>query len=190
MGIFLFNLTVKCCREKVFERAAALTLRVLLAFFPFLVFLMALLGFLELDTEAVFRELYSVFPEEIAELAEGFIAEFSETRSAGILSTALFFSVFNTVKGFRAILRAANFRSKVFLPGAAFVLIGWLILSAAFGFFTRNFSQFPAIYGSIAGVFLLILWLNAVSVIFLIGNEINALLNELTGKERGFTESK
>jgi membrane protein len=32
-----------------------------------------------------------------------------------------------------------------------------------------------AIYGSIAGVFVLMLWLNLISIILLIGNEVNAI---------------
>lgn len=249
-GFFLFNLLIKCAREQILERAAGLTLRVLLAFFPFLVFLMALMGFLDLDTEAIFGGLYEVLPAEISELVAGFVEELSATRSAGLLSAALFFSVYNTTNGFRAIIRVTNaaygieerrgFFAQVFLsfglmllfsaalivmlaflvfgqqtwqsglaalfllflftayiyklacakplpkrhilPGAAFTVILWVGASAAFGIFTRHFSQFPAIYGSIAGVFLLILWLNAVSVILLIGNEINAMLHEYSEK--------
>ncbi|MCL2577902.1 MAG: YihY/virulence factor BrkB family protein [Defluviitaleaceae bacterium] len=258
--IFLFNLTVKCNREQIFERSASLTLRVLLAFFPFIVFLMSLLGFLELDSYAIFEGLYKVLPDDISELVAGFVFEISETRSTGILSAALFFSVYNTTNGFRAIIRVTNsaydvsekrsLAAQIFLsfvlmilfsaalivmlgllvfgrqiwafifpdgsellftiisyflalfslfvftayiyklacakplplkhilPGAAVTVIAWAITSAMFGFITQNFTQLPAIYGSIAGVFLLILWLNAVSIILLAGNEINALLHE------------
>ncbi|MCL2839634.1 MAG: YihY/virulence factor BrkB family protein [Defluviitaleaceae bacterium] len=246
--IFLFNLAVKCHEDQVFERAAGLTLRVLLAFFPFLVFLMALMGFLDLDENAIFGALYHVLPVDVADLVEGFIIELSETRSAGLLSAALFFSVYNTTNGFRAIIHGVNhaygvndrrggvmqvvlsfvlmilfsgalivmlglvvfwgavsgiialvllvllttFMYKLacakklpimhVLSGGVFTVIGWAVVGATFSFITQNFTQYPVVYGSIAGVFILILWLNAVSVIFLMGNQINALLHEFLTK--------
>ncbi|MCL2457006.1 MAG: YihY/virulence factor BrkB family protein, partial [Defluviitaleaceae bacterium] len=235
-------------RDEIFDRAAELTFRVLLAFFPFLVFLMALIGFLELESEPIFFALYFVLPDEISELVENFVYEISKTRNTGILSAALFFSVYNTTNGFRAVIRGTNraygieqrrgFFSQVALsfllmiifsgalilmlallffggaaqiffalvilffftsfiyklacekklpakhifPGAIFTVCAWLLISFLFGIFTRNFSRLPMIYGSIAGVFLLVLWLNAVGITLLIGNEINAMLREFTKK--------
>ncbi|MCL2216382.1 MAG: YihY/virulence factor BrkB family protein [Defluviitaleaceae bacterium] len=249
LGIFLFNLTIKCHADQVFERAAGLTLRVLLAFFPFLVFLMSLMGFLDVDESAILSGLYSVLPGDVSELVQRFVAELSATRSAGLLSAALFFSVYNTTNGFRAIIRCTNraydvregrglarqvgfsfllmllfsvslivmlgvlvfggiasgaialvilvlvttFMYKLacakrlpfkhVLPGGVLTVLAWAVVGATFGFITQNFTQYPAIYGSIAGVFILILWLNAVSIIFLMGNEINALLHEFLTKE-------
>jgi membrane protein len=62
------------------------------------------------------------------------------------------------------------------LPGAIFTVLSWVISSGVFGFFISNFSNMSAIYGSIAGIFILMLWLNLISIILLIGNEINAAL--------------
>lgn len=259
-AIFGFNLAVRSNRGQILERAASLTLRVLLAFFPFIVFLMALLGFLEMDYRAIMDGLYEVLPPDISVLVAGFVMELSETRNAGVLSAALFFAVYNTTNGFRAIIRATNSAygidekrglamqiflsfalmllfaaalivmltllvfgrqffgylfphgSEVFLgtisavgalfslfvftaiiyrlacanplplrhilPGAAVTVIGWVVTSSLFGFVTHHFTQLPVIYGSIAGVFLLILWLNAIATILLVGNEINAMLHE------------
>ena len=258
--IYLFNLTLKCHREQVLDRASGLTFRVLLAFFPFIVFLMSLMGFLNLDDAAIMSELYHHLPQDISELVSRFVTELSETRSTGLLSAALFFSVYNTTNGFRAIMRCVNIaydtrdersfpvqvlisfllmilftialvvmltllifgrqvwaylfpyggdwlittaggagavvvliitttliyrlacakrqRLKYVLPGAIFTVLAWVATSSAFGFVTQNFTQYPAIYGSIAGVFILILWLNAMSVILLVGNEVNVSLGD------------
>ncbi|MCL1845027.1 MAG: YihY/virulence factor BrkB family protein [Defluviitaleaceae bacterium] len=245
--IFAFNLIIKCERDNVLERAAGLTLRVLLAFFPFLIFLMSLMGYLELDEQAILGGLYEILPDDASELVAYFISQLSATRSGGILSAALFFSVYNTVNGFHAVIRYTNlaygveeqrgfaariglsfaltllfsaaliimlallvfarhlisFIAALFIlfiftsfiyklacakplplrhifPGAAVTVVAWVIASYAVGLITQNFSQLPAIYGSFAGVFVLILWLNTVAVILLVGNEINAMLHELT----------
>jgi len=260
--MYLFNLALSCHREQIFERASGLTFRVLLAFFPFIIFLMALLGFLDLDESAIMAGLYIVLPNDIAQLVAGFAYELSTTRSGGVLSTALFFSVYNTTNGFRAIVRCVNmaygvqdrrgFPKQVLLsfvlmllftvalvvmlgllvfgqqiwdfffpgffpwqndwlvtlvsgggalavlilttmliyslacakrlpikhvlPGAVFTVLAWVIVSSLFGFVMQNFTQYPAIYGSIAGVFILILWLNIIATLLLVGNEANALL--------------
>jgi len=258
IAIFLLNLLRKCHEDKVFERAAGLTYRVLLAFFPFLIFLMSLLGFTQFSASALLAPIYYVLPGDVATLVSDFLTGLEQTRRGGLLSTALFFSVYNSANGFRAIIRSANAAfdakeqpglvkqvalslalmflfalvmlvmlvmlvlgrhiwdifipdelEKLFmplstigalvvmtfaamlifklasprklrmiqvLPGAVFTVIAWAVASAVFGFAIPNFTQLPSIYGSIAGVFILILWLNLISVILLIGNEINALL--------------
>ena len=257
-AIFLLNLLRKCHTEQVLEKAAGLTYRVLLAFFPFLIFLMSLLGFTYLDTSAVFAPIYDVLPGDVSALVSDFFQRLEQTRSTGLLSAGLFFSVYNSANGFRAIIRSANsafdtrdgrgivkqvalslammllfalstvvmlvllvlgrhiwelfipgglemlfmplstaaalvvmafatmliyklalvkkLRLRQVLPGAVFTVVAWAVSSGVFGFAISNFTQLPAIYGSIAGVFILILWLNLISLILLIGNEINALL--------------
>jgi len=256
--IFLSTLVLKCHRDEVLERAAGLTYRVLLAFFPFLLFLMSLMGFLNLDESAILEGLYYVLPNEVANLVSSFISELSLTRSRGIMTTAIFFSVYNSTNGFRAIIRYTNrafgiqdrrsfivqvglsfvlmilfslalvimlgvivfgqyiwgyffpngsdmlFRLasgaisfailvlatsliyklacaksltlKYILPGATLTVLTWIIVTSLFGFVISNFTQYPAIYGSFAGVFILILWLNTITMILLIGNEANSLL--------------
>jgi len=257
-AIFLLNMAVRCHSNHVFERAASLTYRVLLAFFPFLIFLMSLLGFTQLDSSAIMAPIYYVLPGDVAVLVADFLQGLEETRSGGLLSAGLFFSVYNSANGFRAIIRSANaafgirdrrgivkhvalslammllfaivivlmlvltvlgryiwelfipddldalyvplstagalvvmvlatafiyklalakkIRLWHLLPGAVFAVLGWAVSTSVFSFAIANFTQYPAIYGSIAGVFILILWLNLISMILLIGNEINALL--------------
>jgi len=256
--IFLLNLLVNCHTNQVFERAASLTYRVLLAFFPFLIFLMSLLGFIQLDTSAILAPIYYVHPGDVSVIVAEFLQGLEDTRSRGLLSAGLFFSVYNSANGFRAIIRSANasfdirdergivkhvmlslgmmllfalvvvvmlvllvlgryiwdlfvhddfdvffvplstavalvvmifattliyklalvkkIRLRQVLPGAIVTVLAWAVSSGVFSFAITNFTQYPAIYGSIAGVFILILWLNLVSMILLIGNEFNALL--------------
>jgi membrane protein len=70
---------------------------------------------------------------------------------------------------------AKKLTMKNVLPGAIFTVLSWIISSTIFGFFIANFSNMSAIYGSIAGIFILMLWLNLISIILLMGNEINAI---------------
>ena len=240
-GIYILNVAVDCQQSEILERAAGLTYRILLAFFPFLIFLMLLLGTMDIDEGAILAELFFALPGDIAFLVEDFMAEIGGVSSAGLISTALFFSVYNTSNGFRAVLRhlhsgnrgivkqvglsiglmllfsamliimlgllvfkqlllwviaffvlvfltaiiyalGTGLYMKEVLPGAVLTALAWVVVTLFFGFAVTTFTKYPVIYGSIAGVFILILWLNMVSVILLVGNLININLKELYSK--------
>ena len=253
--IYLLNLVLRCDETLIFERAAGLTYRILLAFFPLLLFLISVLAMLDVDESAILGGLFYVLPGDIAVLVADFFDEIG-VGSAGVMSTALFFSVHNASAGFRAIVRITGhshgredrrgfvaqvgfsllltplfavtliimlgllvFRRQIWasffpggsdtlfqlvsiagaigvlivvttiifkfsdpsirkgfrhlLPGAMATVVAWLVLSYFFGFAISTFTQYSAIYGSLSGIFVLILWLNAISLVFLVGNEIN-----------------
>ncbi len=60
-------------------------------------------------------------------------------------------------------------------PGAAFATIFWLLLSLVFSIFMNRFFKFASIYGGIAGIILLIMWLFWAMHIILIGAVINSV---------------
>ncbi len=60
-------------------------------------------------------------------------------------------------------------------PGAAFATIFWMLLSFVFSLFMNRFFKFASIYGSIAGIILLIMWLFWAMHIILIGAVINSV---------------
>ncbi len=60
-------------------------------------------------------------------------------------------------------------------PGAAFATILWMLLSFAFSFFMSRFFKFASIYGSIAGIILLLMWLHWAMHVILIGAVINSV---------------
>lgn len=62
------------------------------------------------------------------------------------------------------------------LPGAIITTFGWLIISVAFSFYITNFSNYSRIYGSLAAVFILMIWLFLSAIIFLFGLELNSVL--------------
>ncbi|TCK92846.1 membrane protein [Natranaerovirga hydrolytica] len=62
------------------------------------------------------------------------------------------------------------------IPGALFASLGWIIVSISFSYYIDNFGNFSYMYGSLAGIIILLLWLYICSNIIMIGGEINALL--------------
>lgn len=67
-----------------------------------------------------------------------------------------------------------NFRSV--LPGAALAAAGWLGFSFFYSLYIDNFADYTLVYGSLAAVVLLMLWLYFCMNIFLFGAQLNKLV--------------
>ena len=255
--IFLFatRLAKKAIDDDLFALSNELAYKILLSFFPFMVFLVSLMGFLDLQN---FVLLFENLPPDIAVTLNNFVSELQARPSRGLLSASLVVAIYSASNGFRAIIRGVNkahnyidkrsFIKKTalcaalmliftfsivimlglwifsdailstfvisrglsiafkigfglialviliasiswiywlacaqhdtgkILPGAVTTVILWAISSEVFAIFISNFSNISVIYGSIAGVFILIIWLNLISFFLLLGNSVNALL--------------
>lgn len=62
------------------------------------------------------------------------------------------------------------------IPGAIFTTLGLTLVSLGFSFYVNNFGSYSKLYGSIGAVIALMSWLFIISIIVLIGGEINATL--------------
>ena len=64
------------------------------------------------------------------------------------------------------------------LAGAVFATFGWVGASLLFSFYVNNFGSYATIYGSLGGLFALIIWLYLSTLIFLLGGVINAISSD------------
>jgi membrane protein len=83
----------------------------------------------------------------------------------GLAAAVLYWLAPNTGHAFRWIT-----------PGALLFVTGWSIFTYAFAFYISNFAAYNRTYGSLAAVFILMVWLNWSSVLLLMGGELNAVL--------------
>ena len=74
-------------------------------------------------------------------------------------------------------------------PGAVFTTFGWIIFSVLFSFYIDNFANYSYLYGSLAAIVLMMLWVYSCMIIFLIGGEINVTVLVCKLKKRN-TEIK
>ncbi|NLD46748.1 MAG: YihY/virulence factor BrkB family protein [Clostridiaceae bacterium] len=65
---------------------------------------------------------------------------------------------------------------KEVLPGSMFTTVGWFLTSGVFSFYINNLGNFSRTYDSVGGIFVLMIWLYWISIIVLLGGEINASL--------------
>jgi membrane protein len=72
-------------------------------------------------------------------------------------------------------------------PGSVFGFVLLVAASLVFSFYTRNFGNYDATYGSIGAMIVLMLWLYIAGLVILVGSEINALLEHYSpeGKRKG-----
>jgi membrane protein len=108
-----------------------------------------------------------------------------------------FFSLFRWIVivlallfGFAIIYRyAPNVEQKFVLitRGSVLGVTLVIIVSLAFAFYTSNFGNYSATYGSIGAVIILMLWLYIAGLVILIGAEVNSLVEHYSprGKEKG-----
>jgi membrane protein len=59
-------------------------------------------------------------------------------------------------------------------PGGVVALVVWLIASAAFGLYVSQFGSYNKVYGSLAGVIVILIWMWITNLAILFGHELNA----------------
>ncbi len=67
-------------------------------------------------------------------------------------------------------------RSRNLWPGVFFTTISWYLFSSVFAFYVDSFSNYSAMYGSIGGIFVLLIWIYTNGLFILVGAEINAII--------------
>jgi membrane protein len=72
-------------------------------------------------------------------------------------------------------------------PGSVAGTLLWIVASYAFSLYVRNFGSYDKTYGSIGGVIVMMTWLYLTGLIFILGGEINAILEHASdeGKAAG-----
>jgi len=70
-------------------------------------------------------------------------------------------------------------------PGSAFAVAMWIVVSLGFKAYVDNFGEYNKVYGSIAGVIVLMLWLYWGGMMLLLGGEINAEIEEAVTEGQG-----
>lgn len=262
---FIRVLIKKTLENELMLMSNALTYKLLIAIFPFIIFLMTLLGFSNLNVEDYIIEASKTLPEPIENILIVFVKEVVHTKSVSLLSTSFLVTIYSASTGFNSIIQGLNraygqedtrnfilkrgtsvmlvfifailvncsllffifsdyigkliikytplefipyFLDSIFLyifiglvllvmvlviykisisrkvtlksilPGAIISVFSWLILSKGFNMYINNFSKYSKIYGSIGSIFVLVIWLNMISLVLLLGGQINAILEK------------
>lgn len=265
----LLRIIVKVKKDDAFALASQLAYYLVLSFFPFMLFLMTLVGFSSLSSNQILEQLNVMLPKSILELTQSTIKEVVDNQYTGLLGISVLLMMWTSSSAFKAIIKSVNkaynfkenrsfvklsaismmgilslaltimlalamlvfgnviseyikskngfyemlvilwdiFRYafifiimilifigiyrlapakklvwKEVIPGSIFSTIGWILLSFGFSFYIDNFGNYSRFYGSLGAVFILMTWLFLISMIFILGVEINFVIAEIKNK--------
>ncbi len=77
---------------------------------------------------------------------------------------------------FYYIVPSRKYPVKLAMPGAAFAMVAFNIVTMVFSYYASNFARYSLLYGSLAAVMVLMIWLNMLGVILIMGGELNHVL--------------
>jgi len=71
------------------------------------------------------------------------------------------------------------------LPGATMATVLWFLATALFGWYLQRYADYSLIYGSLGAAIALLVWMYMISLVILVGAELNAMLfpRAMLGKE-------
>lgn len=75
-------------------------------------------------------------------------------------------------------------KSRETTTGALFTTIGWIITTEIYSFYVSYFARYNLLYGSVANLIILFLWIYLLSFIFVLGMALNASSKEEIEKKR------
>ncbi|MDZ5034663.1 YihY/virulence factor BrkB family protein, partial [Clostridium perfringens] len=105
-GIIYF--IVKVNNDDIFALGAQLAYYLILAFFPFLIFLMTLVGFSNLNSADILDGLRTILPDSVFTLVDTTVVEIVDTQNAGLLGASIALTMWSASSGFRAVIKGVN----------------------------------------------------------------------------------
>ncbi|KWX71437.1 YihY/virulence factor BrkB family protein [Paenibacillus jilunlii] len=88
--------------------SAQLTYYLILSLFPFLIFIMTLIGYAHISVEDKIRDLEQIMPGEAISIIEEIVKDVAEGRSQALLSFGMLATLWAASKGINAIIKGLN----------------------------------------------------------------------------------
>lgn len=105
---FMIYFIVKVKNDDIFALGAQLAYYLMLSFFPFLIFLMMVLGYSRIDSMEAIEALRNVVPDNTFYLIKSIVIEVLNTRSSSILGISVILTIWTASSGFRAAIKGIN----------------------------------------------------------------------------------
>ena len=102
------NLFYRFRDDDVMALAAQLSYSLLISFFPFLIFLMTLIGFSPIKSADVLVGLNQTLPPTIYQMISNIVIEVVDTKNSNLLSLSLVVTIWTASTGFKAVIKGLN----------------------------------------------------------------------------------
>lgn len=104
----ILRLLNKLKEDDIFALGSQLAYSLLLSFFPFLIFLMTIIGFSSVTSSDVLFSLESILPTPAYELIYTTIIEIVDSQKSDLLSFSLLITIWVSSNGFYAVIKSLN----------------------------------------------------------------------------------
>ena len=105
---FMIYFIIKVKNDDIFALGAQLAYYLILSFFPFLIFLMTIIGFSKLDSMQIIEGLSAILPSSVFELTSTIVVEVVENQYTGLLGVSIVLSMWAASSAFRAVTKGIN----------------------------------------------------------------------------------
>jgi membrane protein len=102
------NLIFRFRDDDIPALGAQLAYSLLLAFFPFLIFLMTVIAYSSIKSETILLSLQAILPSEVFILIKNTVVEVVDSKYGHLLSVSLIFTVLAASNGFKAVIKGLN----------------------------------------------------------------------------------
>ena len=86
--------------------------------------------------------------------------------------------IYLNIKLIYTIAPSKNIKSEETTYGATFTTFGWILATLIFKFYLKHFARYDIIYGNLAAIIIMMVWMYFLSYIFVLGMAINASRRE------------
>jgi len=135
----------------------------------------SLLALLALILAIIVSAVFFVFGNSIRYLFYGFLGSLGFAAISIVTAVAI---TCLTVLLIYYLALDRQFKLKKLLPGAVFTTAAWILASFTFSIYVSYFNNFSRLYGSIAGIAILMIWIFMLCLALLVGGLINAIVNQ------------
>ena len=262
---YIHRLVYRYKEDELAPMSAQITYYLILAFFPFLFFLINLLSFTHLSNRLLIMNLNTILPTDTTVMVKNLLSQTAQDQSTTLMVLGMIGSLWAASQGMFAIIRGLNksygvkesrhfvkltlialastvaltfiiifsfflivfgrnfgyyafglmgekalFHSiwpfirygisftlvfitfyliymylpnrklnfKNIIKGTAFAAVGWVCVSLLFSYYVNSYAIYQKIYGSLGGIFALIIWLYISTLVFMLGGELNAVSSQ------------
>jgi len=144
---YIIKMILRYKHHNISALASQMAFDMVFSFFPFLIFLLTMVGYINVNPREVLILLENMMPSELYNNISVLILQLLQTRNGNLLSFSLVFLLYTASRGFRAIMNGLNeayeeketrgffkviFISVIFMIGVGLVVV-FLLLFLVFG---------------------------------------------------------
>lgn len=94
--------------DDIFSLASQLAYNLLLAMFPFIIFLFTLVGYSSVNSRDIMEILREFIPKDTFLLVQKTVREIADTKNGGLLSVSIILAVWSAASGINAVIKGLN----------------------------------------------------------------------------------